>query len=207
MEEKDIINLANKIYRLTLLFPKKEPLRYKMRETATIIVEHWVARNSLTSNNPGAFIGNNKTKAKEAVFEIEKNLEIIDRYFEIAKWQNWVNYFDVLELQEKYREARTQTKQEIKEMVLGKESASFIAEDKAPAPKKAKEELDQRKQKILKFLKDKERAQVWEACELFPSVSKRTLRRDFHELLSKGYITRIGEKNNTFYQIANRNDG
>ena len=91
MEEKEVISLTNKLYRLTLLFPKKEPLRYKMRETAGSIVEYWVTRSSLTSSNPGAFIESNKAKAKEAVFEIEKNLEIIDKYFEIVKWQNWVN--------------------------------------------------------------------------------------------------------------------
>ena len=106
-----------------------------------------------------------------------------------------------------YKEAKTKIKQEIKEMVLGKENESFAVREKAPVLKKTKEELDPRKQKILKFLEDKHRAQVGDVCVVFPSVSKRTLRRDFHELLSKGYITRIGEKNNTFYQIANRNDG
>ncbi len=37
--------------------------------------------------------------------------------------------------------------------------------------------------------------------QVFPEVSKRTLRRDFENLLKQGIIERIGEKNDTFYQL------
>jgi DeoR/GlpR family transcriptional regulator of sugar metabolism len=53
----------------------------------------------------------------------------------------------------------------------------------------------------LEFLKEKGRVQVWEVSKLFPDISKRTIRRDFLELLNSGLIQRIGEKNNTFYQL------
>ena len=33
-----LIELTNTLYRLTLFFPKKEPLRYKMREVASDIL-------------------------------------------------------------------------------------------------------------------------------------------------------------------------
>jgi Fic family protein len=32
-------------------------------------------------------------------------------------------------------------------------------------------------------------------------VTKRTLRRDFEKMLKEGIIERLGERNNTFYQI------
>ncbi len=37
--------------------------------------------------------------------------------------------------------------------------------------------------------------------QVFPEVSKRTLRRDFENLLKQGIIEKIGEKNDTFYQL------
>ena len=61
--------------------------------------------------------------------------------------------------------------------------------------------MSERQEKILVFLKEQGRAQVWQVKQILPEVTKRTLRRDFENLLKKGIIERIGEKNNTFYQI------
>ena len=38
MNKDFLIQLTNDLYKLTLLFPKKEPLRYKMRELADEIL-------------------------------------------------------------------------------------------------------------------------------------------------------------------------
>ena len=38
MKRDELIQLTNVVYRLTLLFPKKEPLRYKIREVADDIL-------------------------------------------------------------------------------------------------------------------------------------------------------------------------
>ena len=38
MDKNSLIELTNKVYKLTLLFPKKEPLRYKIREVADDIL-------------------------------------------------------------------------------------------------------------------------------------------------------------------------
>ncbi|MDP3733476.1 MAG: hypothetical protein Q8Q91_02930, partial [Candidatus Daviesbacteria bacterium] len=74
MDKNYLIGLTQNLYRLTLLFPKKEPLRYKMRELANDI---------LAKPN------------KEC-------LEIILSYFEVAKSQNWVSPSDILNIQEEY---------------------------------------------------------------------------------------------------------
>jgi len=59
--DKDfLIKLTNNLYRLTLLFPKKEPLRYKMRELADEILAN----------------------------QDEEKLEILNSFFEVAKSQN-----------------------------------------------------------------------------------------------------------------------
>ena len=58
-----------------------------------------------------------------------------------------------------------------------------------------------RKDKILEILKQREKAQVGDFKEVFPEVSKRTLRRDFKSLMEEGLVERMGEKSATFYKI------
>lgn len=67
----------------------------------------------------------------------------------------------------------------------------------------SKESLLDRQKKILEILKEKGRAQVGDFKKIFPEVSKRTLRRDFRSLVSQKLVERIGEKNNTFYEVSN----
>jgi|GEM_PF-475975 len=79
-----------------------------------------------------------------------------------------------------------------------------VSEGGQPVEKSfSKESLLDRQKKILEILKEKGRAQVGEFKNIFPEVSKRTLRRDFRDLVNQKLIERIGEKNNTFYQISN----
>ena len=163
MDKNNLVELTNKVYKLTLLFPKKEPLRYKIREVADDIL-----------------VCNSGSK------KLQENLDILKKYFEVAKWQNWVSYFDILEIEKKYDKIKvTETRVSVKangDRVSGA--------------------LDTRKEKILEILKEKERIQVWQVNEILSDVSKRTLRRDFEQLLKQGLVERIGERNNTFYQLS-----
>jgi len=159
MDKDFLIKLTNNLYRLTLLFPQKEPLRYKMRELADDIL------------------------AKP----IEKNLEILDSFFEVAKTQNWVSPSNVLEIQQEYSKLKE-----------GLKSYSELSSEVEP---QKVERGSGRQEKILKILEEKGRAQVWEIQQIFPEVTKRTLRRDFESLLNQGLIERIGERNETFYQL------
>jgi Fic family protein len=152
MDKDFLIKLTNDLYRLTLLFPKKEPLRYKMRELADDIL----------------------TKPTE------KNLEILDSFFEVAKSQNWVSPQDALKVQQEYSKLKGG---------LEKPERTRISVN-----------LGERQEKILEILEEKGKAQVWEVQKIFPEVTKRTLRRDFESLLNQGLIERIGERNETFYQ-------
>ena len=66
------------------------------------------------------------------------------------------------------------------------------------------QEKNSRQKKILEFLEENGRAQVWQLKQVFPAITKRTLRRDFENLLKQGIIKRIGERNDTFYQLIKR---
>jgi hypothetical protein len=78
MDRDFLIKLTNNLYRLTLLFPKKEPLRYKMREVADDIL------------------------AEQSPLLALEYLGVLDSFFEVAKSQNWVAAQDVLNLQAEY---------------------------------------------------------------------------------------------------------
>jgi len=219
MEKRDIIDLTKKTYKITLLFPKKEPLRYRIREVADEILSGLIVLISFENANPVKYIGPEAVKERDAVFLIEKELEVINSYFEVAKWQNWLDYFDILEIQEEYGKIKENLIKEISKVEIhenlnfdfyvhraetlqamsSKLIANFDTEKKESKHSGVK--LDVRKEKIMKVLERVERIQVGEINKLFPDVSKRTLRRDFQQLVKNGIVERLGEKNNTFYKI------
>jgi Fic family protein len=182
MNRDYFIQLTTNLYRLTLLFPKKEPLRYKMRELGDEILASLLA-----------FSNNNSGKSQAAFLTAEKNIEILDSFFEIAKTQNWLSPFDILEIQKGYNTIRD----ELRGLNGAKEDGRNLA---IPLQEKTVS-MNERQRKILEILKEKGQAQVWELKDIFPEVSKRTVRRDFKEMLKQGLIERIGEKNETFYRL------
>ncbi len=227
MDKDKLIEITNKVYKITLLFPKKEPLRYKIREIADNVLSNFVYRQSLQNLNPGNFASNREIQNKDSIFLLEKNLEILKSYFEVAKWQNWVSYFDILEIQDEYDKIQYSLKKEIQ--AIEKEKSDLLKEDisiedkaedfdkeankeinkeisenlasNVVLTKEKENKLDPRKTKILNFLKKRENTQVQDIKKIFPSVSKRTIRRDFVQLLDQGLVRKIGDKNNTFYQL------
>lgn len=181
-----LIKLTQDLYRLTLLFPKKEPLRYKMREAADDILV-----------NP-----------------IENNLEVLASFFEVAKAQNWVNHLDILNLQQEYSRLKGDLNRQ-PSLILGREEGELKQEQIEERVSAVKGDFEvaspsflkhvpnnERQQKILEILKGKERTQVWELKKVFPEVTKRTLRRDLDQLLNHGMIKRAGERNETFYTLC-----
>ena len=209
MTKDNLIQLTNSLYRLTLLFPKKEPLRYKMREIADDILAGCLRLNLKQDKNPKEYLG-----------DTWADLEVLDGFFEVAKEQNWVSPEEILKLQENYSKLKEELKTETDlEMTLtlpldkDKEAKDeFIMlplkEDRSSShpfatAREAEEDcsISERQEKILVFLKEQGRAQVWQIKQVLPEVTKRTLRRDFESLLKKRLVERTGERNNTFYQI------
>ena len=212
MDKNFVTQLTSDLYHLTLLFPKKEPLRYKMREVADDIL-----RNSII------VLTANPHKPKYVISHTEKNLEVLDSFLEVAKKQNWVKASDILNLQGEYRKIKegifhlsfvhpplkeeTQDSDRIKGFPEKEKREEVHAKNRLKSPQISGERIDREKKlrhkRILEILEEKSRAQVWELKKLFPQVSKRTLRRDFEQLLNKGLIERKGERNGTFY-VLNR---
>lgn len=189
MNKDFLIETTNKLYQITLLFPKKEPLRYKLRDLGTEIFAHLIFL--LGSENPG----NNTTVFRnfnDKLFEqTRKQLNVLDGYFLIAKAQNWVSPKDLGEVQGKYYNVR----EYLKGLGLQKrEIKAPISVSKAPV-------LKRRHSKILNILNSRGRTQVGDLKNDFPGVTKRTLRRDFEYLSKKDFVERRGEGKDTFYVI------
>ena len=149
----------------------------------------------------------------------EKDLEALDRFFEVAKTQNWVSPFDVLAIQKEYDNIRQElslisekTPQIFSEIAIPRvlsqtvNNSSIMTERFASMPEAQPSERNERQERILAFLRENGRAQVWEVKQVFPEVTKRTLRRDFEQMLGQGLIERMGEKNNTYYQVKTLKD-
>jgi len=190
MKKEFLIELTKKIYHLTLLFPKKEPLRYKMRELADDILADSINNQHpvLVKEDLNTFRRSSESVRNSLVQLIEKDLEILDSFFEVAKSQNWVSPKEILNLQKEYSKLKEGLKRE------EKPKPQEVYRGQTPA--------NQRQEKILEFLKENGRAQVRELKQIFPEVTKRTLRRDFEFLLKQGKIERMGERNETFYQLS-----
>jgi hypothetical protein len=196
MEKDLLIQLTNNLYRLTLLFPKKEPLRYKIREVANCIL----------------------------IKPIKDDVEVLNSMFEVARAQNWVSPSDILAIQHEYAKLSEWLDKENNSLPLNGADIQTVSQDELqPLEMQALDcrsvdevqmeqiqqqdqvisprVLSQRQEKILMFLRENNKAQVWEMKRVMPEVTKRTLRRDFEQMLNQGLIERIGERNNTFYQI------
>ena len=196
VKKENLIELTQNLYRLTLLFPKKEPLRYKIRELANNILANFITNRGLSSVK----------FTEDFPLSILEELEVLDSFFEVAKNQNWVSPQEILKIQEEYSKLKGVLEKTKKEAIARPMSGVKPHQSEAGAIFRYQKIMDSnpsttRRGKILEYLKENGRAQVWQIKKIFPEVTKRTLRRDFEFLLKQGKIERIGERNETFYQV------
>ncbi len=191
-----LLQVTNELYRITLLFPKKEPLRYKMRQLSNEVLANFVDLYQKKDFQEGVKI----------IEDSNHKIEILDGFFDVARAQNWVRPSDILDLQKEYNAIKegflnissdNKNKEEPQVVV----HTSVIEKPRKKEEKQKKTILSSRQEKILRILEDKEKAQVNEVKDYFPDTSKRTLRRDLKELLDNDLIRRKGERNTTFYEI------
>ncbi len=214
MDKSYFIELTGKLYRLTFLFPAKEPLRHKIREIGDEILSNLVL-----------ILEGEMVKRKESAFCVERDIEIMDALLELAKTQNWVDSEAITKIQEKYREIKMEV-EEFNDILRRKsalyEQKALLLEDKEDRfkeereterekPKEKKEEkekkkpevkLNDRQEKILRLLMKKQKMQVKDFQGALPKTTKRTLRRDLSALTKKKLTKRAGSGNTTYYLPA-----
>ncbi len=195
-----LLQITNELYRITLLFPKKEPLRYKMRELGNEILANFV---DLSKEE-------DRMRKISLAEQSSKQIEVLEGFLDVARSQNWVRISDLLSLQEEYDDLKdnllsvnNNLKKKKKQKVVKASTPKVQKTQKVQKEPEPQEEisLSERQKKILKILKKKERAQVHEMKNYFPDTSKRTIRRDLKELLENALIKRKGQRSNTFYEM------
>ena len=190
MEKDYFIKVTLALYKVTELFSLNEPLRFSLREKAIDILTDSIL---LFSKNP---LNLNKEQKKSCSEELSKNIELLQSYFEIAGKQDWVRKENFLVLKKEYGKLKEEIDRGFQEKEVPKIE---------PQEKKLENNFGDLKKgrygEILKILREKKTAQVKDLKEIFPQISKRTLRRDFDYLLRKGMVERIGDKSRTLYKL------
>jgi len=226
MDKSHFINLTLTVYRVTDLFPEKEPLRFLVRRKVNqiladlVLLEHYFREQSLVNHQSD----NNKLVLIKPLERVLKNVAVLGVYFDIAEKQNWVKpenflvlkaeYGAIMEEMKRLRQevAASQAKVDINNPAIvrqqGQDFSPKIAERKSEYKKSRNEmsaavlaELNTRQQKILQILKEQGRAQVQDLNKILPQVTKRTLRRDMDFLLKRGLVVRMGDKIKTEYKL------
>ncbi len=206
--------MTNGLYRLTQLFPKKEPLRYKIRGIGVDILDRVLRITDLRITNRHEYTNNDE--GGDLKTEILIDLGIMKAFLAIAKEQKWVKDAEILKVEQGYdilnqsiegmEKQKTPGVSEQETPVFQALMASELSSGfNEPVPMPMPDNLHknrQRQERIMKIVKEKGKVQVWEIKKVLPGVSKRTLRRDFEYLLNQGLVERVGEKNQTFYRIG-----
>ena len=192
MDKKFFIELTNDLYRLTILFPKEEPIRIKLRSLADDVLADLVT-----------ILEGDADEKREAAKKAEKNLGILDSMLQIAKDQKWTEEDDFEDVIENYESI----KEEIEEFnersgKKQKEEKALKKERKTSKPSGSVISLNNRQKKILELLEKRGKMQVQDVLDdLDLSVTKRTIRRDFQKLMDMHFVEREGEANMTRYKI------
>ena len=197
MSKENYLKLTLAVYRVTQRFPKKEPLKFQIREKVNEVLCGLI----LTNPSPSPSVEK----------KLSKDLEILENYFQIADEQNWIDSRNFLFLEKEYGKIRKDFSGLrltghcltglSNSQPVGRVESDFQQSQRKNDFKKV-DVLLPRHKRILEILNKQGRAQVHEFKKIFPQVSKRTLRRDFEFLLSQQIIKRKGEKNNTFYKLV-----
>ena len=169
------------LYKVSDLFPEKEPLKILIKKKADEVLAGLILlekNNSLIAQVLG------DVEVMKAYIELAENLDWLKKEnFEVLK-KEYCLIADNLKIEKKEvkAEIKTEAKIEQKEIDLGRKRCA----------------------QIIDILKKGKPIQVKDLKNIFPEVSKRTLRRDFEYLLSKGLVERLGDNNSIEYKLKNR---
>lgn len=147
MDKSYFIEITIKLYHLTSSFPEQEPLRIEIRKLADKILSNLVLILKQGQEKEIA-------ETKKLILLTERDLEIFDSYFEVARVQDWVSSFDLFELQKKYNNIKKELEKllevifENEVLLLPQTGSSTLnyfdlkdKEDVSPAPVKEEESL------------------------------------------------------------------
>lgn len=196
IDKSHFIKLTIGVYKVSGLFPKREPLKFLLRKKADEVLASLVAAQF----QPRA----------RALEQVIKQITVLGVYLQIAESQNWVKPENFWLLKTEYQAIEEEAKQMLA-VENGVQQANSQLKFVPTQPSKAKTAklnytpdfsgLKDRHKKIIQLLRQKASAQIRDFNKVLPEVTKRTLRRDLDFLLQKGLVARFGDKSKTEYKI------
>jgi len=182
MDKDFSIKICLGVYRVTDFFPENEPLKFLIRQKANEILADLICSND-------------NQNIKQSLAKIN----ILQAYFEVAKAQNWIDEQNFLILEKEYDKLTNYI--QVQKDNQQEKKLKIVKKDRKPSIEAKQEFNNNRHSKIIEFLKKKPKVQVQEFKDIFPQISKRTLRRDFDFLINQGLVERKGQGKYTFYKI------
>lgn len=180
MNKDNLLKITMAVYRVTNLFPGKEPLKYDIRGAANRILACGLAGE-----------------------EISQELEMLKSYFAIAKEQNWVAEKNFGVLEQEYAKLCEQ------KSVLPDETPAPAEENaKKPAATSEKPKKENgngylspqdRQKKITEVIHKEEKIALRDLIQNFPDVHRRTLIRDLESLVRESVVKKEGNGKKTLY--------
>lgn len=192
MNIEEIIKLTNAVYKVTDLFPAKDPLKIAIRKEALDVLFY----STLVAKGIDP-------KSKGNVFT---SLKLLEAYFQISSKQNWVDERNFNILQAEYDKVKQFFEELAKKSKPEKKKPDL---DQQPKEEKKEimvrqieyEKLSDLQLKVLEILQNKGQLKPNELKEFFPEVSARSIRRELRELREKNIICAFGSGKAIFYGI------
>ncbi len=191
MNPEEIIKLTNAVYKVTDLFPPKDPLKTAIRKEALDVLFFSVlALKGFSSKTRG---------------DVFISLKLIEAYLQVSSKQKWVHERNFEILQAEYDKVR--------------QFFEVLAKKNKPEPKKPAagglktekseiigrqieyEKLSDIQLRVLEVLQNKGQLKPNEINGFFPKISSRSIRRELRELREKNIINSSGSGKAVSYEI------
>ncbi len=202
--KEDFIKIVSETYKVIDFFPDADPLKIKAKERVLMVLENLTLIFGAE--------GWTSLKKEKAIAEFLDNVEILENYLRLGKYQGFIDSINFLIITKEYKKIKEQIGipkssfresikmiPELKEEPLVKKLPKLEEISKSVEPISVKN-LSERQNRILDILSKKEKAQVSDIIKEIPKVTKRTIRRDLDDLLKRGKVVRVGEWNQVFYK-------
>lgn len=183
MDKQYLIQLTLAVYQMSEWWSPNNLLKFKIRNLVDEVLSDFIL---ISYENPGFNI---RSRAL-------KNIKTFQQDLKELRAQKLVSRQDFLLFQKEYGRIFLEIEK------LSVPEKTKIVKEQREIEKPSLGKLNQRQQKILNILRQKEKVQVWELKEFFLDTSKRTLRRDLEDLLKKALIQRSGKWNKVFYTLS-----
>lgn len=201
-----IKKLTEALYRVSDLYADQEPLKWLLRENAVNIYNKLVSVMEM-SNSMSNSMSDRKQKdnLKEILFYFSQMVHKLD----LASLGGFISDINFEILKKEYKKLKEFIEKERDLIIYYPIPENLVFTSQLPVLDAQKEKesdnnkrtlsvqtdkTEDRKQKILNFLKNNDKKTIKEVAAIFEGISEKSVQRDLAELVRSGYLETEGEK-------------